>query len=200
MKAEAFAKMKIPFVTAGAISLLLVTVLSGRDAQLTAAERRDALRILRFLDQVEVSASAKKTAPAARLDFTESEFNAYVAYRIAAEKDPVMNELRLKLFDQNRIEGKIGIDLRGQNLPAVLKPQMNLYFEGVFETREGRIRLDFRQIYLDGQRIPSLVLDMIIFIASKLGKADAGSVHDWYELPPGIKDLKTAAGQVSVFY
>ncbi|MDP2916093.1 MAG: hypothetical protein Q8O91_11660, partial [Candidatus Aminicenantes bacterium] len=135
-----------------------------------------------------------------RMDFTESEFNAYIAYRIEAEKEPIMKELQLKLFDQNRIEGKICIDLRGQKLPAVLKPQMNLFFEGVFTTQDERIRLDFRKLFLDGQRVPNWVLEMIIYVASKLGKTDSGSVNDWYDLPLGLKDLKTTAGRVSVYF
>lgn len=175
-------------------------VLPGGGSEITAAERLDALKVIRFLDRIAADSLMKKAAKPGRMDFTESEFNAYIAYRIDTEKEPIMKELRLKLFDQNRIEGKIFIDLRGQKLPAVLKPQMNLYFEGVFTTKNEQVRLDFRKLFLDGQRVPNFLLDMIIYVASKLGKTDAGGVNDWYGLPLGVKDLRTTAGRVSIYY
>jgi hypothetical protein len=179
---------------------LLMAFPARAGSEWATAERLDALKVIRFLDKVEADGLMKKTAAPGRMDFTESEFNAYIAYRIEAEKEPIMKELRLKLFDQNRIEGKIFIDLRGQKLPAVLKPQMNLYFEGVFITKNRQVRLDFRKLFLDGQRIPNLVLDMIIYVASKLGKTDAGGVNDWYDLPLGVRDLRTTAGRISILY
>jgi len=181
-------------------ALAVLAALSPGAAEITSAERQAGLKVIRFLDKIETDALLKKKAMPGRMDFTEDEFNAYIACRIDAEKDPVMKELKLKLFDRNRIEGKIFIDLRGHKIPAVLKSTMNLYFEGVFATDRDRIRLDFHKLYLDGQRIPILVLDVIIYVAAKLGKADAGSIHDWYDLPPGVKDLKTTAGGVSVYF
>lgn len=192
-------KTKIPILPAMMAGLALLA-LPGRGTQISAAARLDALKVIRFLDKAAADSLMKKTVRPGRMDFTESEFNAYIAYRIEAEKEPIMKELQLKLFDQNRIEGKIGIDLRGQKLPAVLKPQMNLFFEGVFTTQDERIRLDFRKLFLDGQRVPNWVLDMIIYVASKLGKTDTGGVNDWYDLPYGVKDLKTTAGRVSVYF
>jgi hypothetical protein len=179
---------------------LLCLVLPGWGTEITPAERLDALKVIRFLDQVAADSLMKRNESPRRMDFTESQFNAYIAYRIASEREQIMKDLRLKLFDQNRIEGKIFIDLKGQKLPSVLKPQMNLYFEGVFTTDNGRIRLDFRKLFLDGQSVPIMLLDMIIFIASKLGQADAGRIGDWYELPLGIKDLRTTPGRVSIYY
>ena len=175
-------------------------VLPGGGSEITAAERLDALKVIRFLDRIAADSLMKIAAKPGRMDFTESEFNAYIACRIETEKEPIMKELRLKLFDQNRIEGKIFIDLRGRKIPAVLKPQMNLYFEGVFTTKNEQVRLDLRKLFLDGQRVPNFLLDMIIYVASKLGKTDAGGINDWYGLPLGVKDLRTAPGRVSINY
>jgi len=184
----------------GPLAWAALAILSAAAVEVTPAERLAALKINRFLVQVEANALLKKTARPGRMDFTEDEFNGYIAGRIEAEKEPVMKELKLKLFEGNRIEGKVFIDLRGHNIPAVLKSTMNLYFEGVFATNGGQVRLDFKKLYLDGQRIPLVVLDVIIYAAAKLGKADAGSIHDWYALPLGVKDLKTTAGRVSVYF
>jgi hypothetical protein len=192
-----FAKMRRPVI---AICGFLFVIASVRGAELTAEMRREALKIIRFLDQVEAESLMGKSGPPRKMDFTESEFNSYIAYRIAAEKENVMRELRLKILDRNRIEGKIFLDLKGQKLPALLKPEMNLYFAGVLDTREGEARLDFQKLFLDDQQVPLMLLDLVVYVAVKLGKSDPFSLHDWYALPPGIKDIQTGAGRISVYY
>jgi hypothetical protein len=44
------------------------------------------------------------------------------------------------------------------------------------------------------------MLDMIVFVASQLGKTDAASVSQWHPLPPGIRDIRTAEGRFTLFY
>jgi len=173
---------------------------AGRAGEMPAAARREALRVIRFLDKLEAESLLKKPSPLRRMDFTESELNSYIVYRIEMEKSNVMKELRLKLFEANRIEGKIFVDLRGEKLSAGLKPQMNLYFEGVLVTQNGQARLDFRKLFLESQSISPMFLDLVIFIASKLSKFEAGSILDWYALPLGIKDVRTGSGRIFVYY
>ena len=132
--------------------------------------------------------------------FTESEMNSYIAYRIASEKEELMKELRLKLFEENRIEGVILIDLTGQKLPSLLRSRMKLYFEGNFETQNGSIRLDFKKLFLEERPVPLMLLDMIIYVAARLGKTEATKINDWYELPSGIIDLRTGPGRLIVYY
>lgn len=192
-----FAKRRRPVIT---ICGLLCIIAAGRGGELTADTRREALKIIRFLDQVEADSLMRKPGPPRKMDFTESEFNSYIAYRIDAEKENVMKELRLKILDRNRIEGKIFLDLKGQKLPALLKPQMNLYFAGVLATRVGEARLDFQKLFLDDQQVPLMLLDLVAYVATKLGKSDPVSLHDWYALPPGIKDIQTGAGRITVVY
>jgi len=192
-----FVKMRRPVM---AVCGLLLAVAAGRGGELTADARREALKVIRFLDQVEAGSLMRKAEPPSKMDFTESELNSYIAYRLAAEKEGVMKELRLKILDQNRIEGKIYLDLQGQKLPPLLKPQMNLYFAGVLATRGGEARLDFQKLFLDDQQVPLMILDLVVYAAVKLGKSDPISLHDWYALPPGIKDIQTGAGRISVYY
>ena len=192
-----FAKMRRPVT---AICGLLFMIAAGRGGELTADARREALKVIRFLDQIEAGSLMGKSEPPRKMDFTESEFNSYIAYRIAAEKANVMKELHLKILDRNRIEGKIFIDLKGQKLPALLKPEMNLYFAGVLATRPGEARLDFEKLFLDDQQVPLMLLDLVVYVAVKLGKSDPVSLHDWYALPPGIKEIQTEAGKISVYY
>jgi hypothetical protein len=161
---------------------------------------QEAKRVVQALDRIHKESLARAGAPHEKMDFTESELNSYIAYRIASEKEEVMKELRLKLFEQNRIEGKIFIDLSGQKLPLMLKPQMNLYFEGNLEVQNGSIRLDFKKLFLEERQVPLMLLDMIIYVAAKLGKTDPTSINDWYELPFGIKDMRTSPGRVTIYY
>jgi hypothetical protein len=77
---------------------------------------------------------------------------------------------------------------------------MNFYFEGVLVIQDGKGRFDFRKLFLEGQEVPVIVLDMIIDIAARLGKSDAASIRAWVDLPYGIKDLKTREGGISLFY
>jgi len=177
-----------------------VAVLSAVATAVSADTLQEAKRVVEALDRIYKESPARAGAPLAKMDFSESELNSYIAYRIATDKEEVMKELRLKLFERNRIEGKIFIDLSGQKLPFQLKPQMNLYFEGNFEVQNGHIRLDFRKLFLEQQQVPLMLLDMIIYVAAKLGKTDPTSINDWYELPFGIKDMRTSLGRVTIYY
>lgn len=131
---------------------------------------------------------------------TESELNSYIAYRIEVERSDIMKELRLKLFDKNRVEGKIFIDLRGQDLPKVLRPEMNLYFDGTLEIEEGKVRLALKELFLEEQSIQPSVFDIIIYIGSKIEGEEPFSIGDWWELPYGIKNVKTENGKAIFYY
>ena len=186
-----------------ALVLLAALALSVRPApggELQAAARKQALKVLKALDSIQAESLSSKSPALRRSDFSEEEFNAYVAYRIDEEKEDVLRDLKLKLFGGNRVEGMAIIDLRRQNLPSFIKPRMNFYFEGVLVIQDGKGRFDFRKLFFEGQEVPLIVLDMIIDIAARMGKSDAASIRAWADLPYGIKDLKTREGGISLFY
>jgi hypothetical protein len=168
--------------------------------QVSAAVRKDAERVLRALDRIEAESLMKKGGALKRADFTEDELNAYIAYRIEAEREEVLRELVLKLFAGNRIEGKAFVDLSGARLPFGLKPRMNLYFEGTVVTQEGAVRIQFEKLFVEDQPMPLMLFDMIILAAAAIGKSEAVSINDWYELPYGIKEIKTVPQKVSLYY
>jgi len=121
---------------------------------------------------------------------TESELNSYIAYRIEVEQSDIMKELRLKLFTKNKIEGKIYIDLRGQELSDLLKP----------EAENSRVRLNLKSLYLEDQLIQPKILDAVIYFGSKIQGTEPFSMNDWIELPYGIKDVKTEEGRAIFYY
>jgi len=185
------------------VALLVALSLSGPPApgaEPQASVREQALKVLKALDRIQAESLTSRKPSLRRSDFSEGECNAYVAFRIEEEKEDVLKELRIKLFGENRVEGKAVVDLRRQNLPSFIKPRMNLFFEGLLLIRDGKARFDFRKIYLEGQEVPLLLLDIVIDIASRMGKTDAASIRAWVDLPYGIKDLRTRQGGLSLYY
>ncbi|MFW6129517.1 MAG: hypothetical protein ACOC6P_04650, partial [Candidatus Aminicenantaceae bacterium] len=128
------------------------------------------------------------------IDITESELNSYIAYRIEAEKEKVMKKLKLKFLDENQIEGRVFIDLQGAEIPRVLQPQMNLRFVAVLKIKDEKARLHLKRLFLEGLPVPGMILDLVIYIASKIDNEKVSSFGDWYELPYGIKDVKIREG------
>jgi hypothetical protein len=161
---------------------------------------QEALKVVNALHRIKVAQPRENKDPLRQIVITESELNSYIAYRIETEKEEIMKEFHLKLLENKKIEGKIFIDLTGQEIPKALQPQMTFYFAGKLEVEEDKVKLNIKKLFLEEQSIPVLVLDLIIYISSKLEGTEASSINDWYELPYGIKDIKTQPGQAVIFY
>jgi len=135
-----------------------------------------------------------------KIVITEKELNSYIAYRIETENEEIMKELRLKLFKRNKIEGKVLIDLKGQKIPEFIRPQMTLFFGGKLEVKKGKARLNIKDLFLEDQRLKPTILDVILNIASKIKDMEVSSMNDWYDLPYGIKDIKTNRHKATFYY
>jgi hypothetical protein len=167
---------------------------------LTAAMRKDAARIQDQLDRIAAEHAAGLKHPPRTVTFTEKELNAWIAALIEANREDVLRELALKLFADNRVEGKAFIDLSRASLPLGLKPKMTLFFAARVIVREGAARIEFERLFLEGQVIPIAVLEVMIAVASGLGKSDAALIKDWVALPDGLKDLRSRPGLVEITY
>jgi len=160
----------------------------------------EAQKVLNAIDNLILENQRPWSGPRREIVITESELNSYIAYRIETEKEEIMKELKLKLFEMNRIEAKIHIDLKGQEIPQFIRPEMDLYFAADLEVADGKVRLNLKEIFLGDQPIQPFVIDLIIAISSKLSNIEASSITDWYELPYGIKDIKTQKGEAVFYY
>ena len=160
----------------------------------------DAQRVLRIMEKIEKEGFRGPGAASRKEVISETELNAYMAYRIASEKEEIMKELRLKLLPGNRVEGKIFIDLSGRRVPVFVKPQMNVYFAGTLETEDSKVRVRFESLFLGEQRIQTALLDMILSVVSRFEKTEAVSIEGWYDLPYGIRRLEARTGELVVFY
>jgi len=160
----------------------------------------EARRVFKIIGQLEQELLNKNQQKLRSVVVQESELNSYFAYRIEAEKEEIMKQLHLIILKNNKIEGKIYIDLRGQKIPDFLRPEMNIYFAGKVEVNNGKGRILMKKLFLEDQSIQPQILDAILFIASKLQDYEPTSFYDWYELPFGIKDIKTKKQQAIFFY
>ena len=162
--------------------------------------RQDVDKILKAIEKVESETASGTKRSLEKISVDESELNSYIAYRIEEENERFLKELRVKLFKKNKIEGKILVDLRGENIPKFLRPQMTLYFGGKLEVKDGMVKLVLKDLFLENQRIDPNVLDFVIALTAKIEKYEIWSINDWYELPYGIKDIETQNHKAIFFY
>lgn len=157
-------------------------------------------KVFRLIEKIQVEQIEKDQKELRSVEITESEFNSWIAYRIETEKEEIMKELRFKVFKNNKIEGNIFIDLRGHKLPKLLRPEMNLYFGGVIEVKDKKAKLVMKELYLEDHSVQPKLLNLIIFFASKIQNTEVLSLNDWYELPFGIKEIRTKQGKALFYY
>ena len=180
---------------------VLLTASCKRDTQATSAySMEEAQKVLLTIDRIEMETLEPWTGAPRSITITESEFNSYIAYRIENEKEEIMKELRLKLLAGNKIEGKIHIDLRGQKIPSFIRPEMDVFFAADLITNNGSAKVDMKEIFLGDEPIKPMILDMAMAISARLRNEPATSLSDWYELPYGIKDIKTQKGKALFYY
>ena len=160
----------------------------------------EVIKVLKAIEKVEKGTVRRTKRSLEQISITESELNSYIAYRIEEENERYLKELRIKLFKKNKIEGRILVDLQGEDVPKFLKPQMTLFFGGELEAKDGKVRLILKDLFLEEQRIDPNVLDFLIAFVAKIGNYEVWSLKDWWELPHGIKDVKTQRGKATFYY
>lgn len=173
---------------------------SGHDSLEKNYSLKEVQKVLGLIGQIQQEQLKAHRGKLREVALSESELNSYIAYRIEVEQSDIMKELRLKLFGKNKIEGKIYIDLRGEEFSNLLRPEMNLYFDGVLETKDGMVKLDWKSLYLEEQPIQLQILDAVIYFGSKITGMEPFSMNDWFELPYGIKGVKTEEGRAVFYY
>lgn len=161
---------------------------------------KEALKVLNIIEKVQSEQNNLSKGKLRKVTVTESELNSYIAFRIETEKEEIMKQLNLHILVNNRIEGNILIDLRGQNLSGFLRPQMNIYFGGRVEVKDEKVRINIKKLFIEDVPIQPEILDVIIMIASKIENSEPTSLYDWYDLPFGLKDIKTQNGKAIFYY
>jgi hypothetical protein len=172
----------------------------GWSAELTPSMKKDAFKVKKELERIEVESLAGRKGPLKSVDFTETELNAWLAFRLDEEKEDVLQVLALKLFPENRVEGRAYVDLSRARLPLGFKPKFNLFFSARLLVESGAAKIEFTKLFLEGQQVSMLLLDLMITAASGLGKSDASAIKEWVLLPYGLKNLRIDTGRVRLYY
>lgn len=159
----------------------------------------EAERVVRAIGKIKAESPQPWNGPRG-IEINESELNSYIAYRIDKEHEEIMKLLRLKLFPNNKVEGMIHVDLRGQKAPSYIRPEMDIFFAADLLVENGAVKVDMKKLFVDNEPIKPYILDVIIAISAALQKTEATSLNDWYELPYGIKDVKTLKGKAIFYY
>lgn len=182
------------------ILTLLISAGFASASQLAPEVRARALKVMDLLRKAEAGHFDPSSLSSRRLVFSEDDFNAFVAYDLEVSKEEFVREVVLMLQDNNRVEGKILIDLGGRKGSDSLPSKFELFFAANFESQSGRIRIGMDSLYLGTQRIPVVFIDTVIAVVSRLQGIEPTSLDDWYALPYGIQKLDTRQGRVIVHF
>ena len=162
-------------------------------------QTKDALKVGHILKTIEkhtpVADGGERSA-----EVTEGELNAYIAWRLAREPEPLVRRLTVELLDDNRIQGVLQFDARALKLDTLLGEQLDFDFKGTLHTRNGAGRLDLIALKLCGQPVKPQVLDFVIHTASLMVHKETGGIADWYELPKGIKHILISRNKAVLYY
>lgn len=133
-------------------------------------------------------------------EVTELELNAYIEHRLAKEKNPHINSIKVNLLGNNHIRGKLRSDAQQLNLGVFFGNVLDFDFKGTLHTRDGKGRLDLSALQLNGQPVRPQMLDMIISAIARYNGTKPSSIGDWYELPKGIKRILVHKDKAVMYY
>jgi hypothetical protein len=160
---------------------------------------KDALKVRHILRTI-AEHPPRSDTQALSAEVTEKELNAYIAYRLAIEKEPVCDGLTVNLLEHNHVRGKIRFDAQRLSLDTLLGENLDFDFKGVFLTRDGAARIDLISLQLNGQPVNPQVLDFVIHTAGLVYRTESSGVDDWYELPKGIKRIQVNKANAVLYY
>ncbi len=153
------------------------------------------LKVINFLEEAASFWQEKGHFQDRMAEFSQDQVAAFFQH-ILSEGNPGLKSLRLKLVPGNRIEGWVVLDLRAQGL----RGDHNLYFEARIEQERRRVRLNFRSLYLETQRIQPEIINALIDLVAAARGLEARHLDDWYDLPEGISHIETRAGSLLIYY
>jgi len=159
----------------------------------------DALKVFKVIDMIE-TAGPPPGGVLRRVSIAERELNAYLDFRRRAEHWEMVTDVRLKLKDDQKVEGMFLLDLSGTKFASWLPRTATFYFGARLETAQGKARLRLDKLFLDQQAIQPAVVDLILMFASRRNSDVPSSLGEWVELPLGIRELRTSKETLTALY
>ena len=191
-------KIKNPIGLRGLCGLLLIlspVFLSGGIDQST----KDALKVAHVIKTIEQAPKAK-TGEERVAEISEREANAYIAWRLAKEKTPIVKHLTVKLLENSHVQGNIGFDASRLNLNTLLGNELNFDFKGVVQTREHEAKLHLIALSLGGYDVKPQILDYVIESAGMATGTKVSGIQEWYALPKEVKRVAIQKSKAIVYY
>ncbi len=166
---------------------------------LTPEEQARIQKVLQTIEMMERAALDPKPRALKQVILTEEELNAYIAYRLRTEPVEWLQELQLKLLNDNCIEGKAVFDLSQENLPNFIPKKAVFFFSALFQVKENKIYFEFKKVFLGSQELNLDFVSEIIKQIALAHNAVPEGLNRSYDLPFGIKDIKSRKG-LAIFY
>jgi len=190
--------MKIRYIYwLGVIVTLFLGPISVRGLD---AVTSDALKVKHILKTIESNQNKPgKTAPLSAT-ITQKELNNYFAYRLAREKNPLIKTIDVVLEADNRVRGKVHVNLEGIQLLNLFGTNLKFDFDGLLETHEGAGKLGLTSLLLNGEAVSPQSLDPVLFALASFYGHEPGSIEDWYELPHGIQHIQVSKAKAILYY
>ncbi|MCP2519709.1 hypothetical protein NLB65_01620 [Candidatus Aminicenantes bacterium AC-335-B20] len=176
---------KIKFI----LLLIIIPILFSSWAK---SENKEVIKVKEIIEKIKNN----KNTTTQEISVSENEINSYLDYRIRKENIKRLKKIKLKILNKNVIEGKATIQLENVNGSKIF----NIYFRGKIMIKNRYAKFDFEKLFLEEQPIPVNFLEFIIDYLSKLEGYEPLSIFSWYELPYGIKNIKTEKGKIIIYY
>ena len=160
---------------------------------------QNALKVAHILKKIEKKERRSATGGLTEI-VTETELNDYIDFRLAREKSSIFNRINVNLLAKNRVDGKLRMDAKSNNLSLIFGDVLDIDFKGVLYTRNGMARMDLSTLLLNGRSVAPEMLDFVIRTAAAANGAESGSIRDWYAMPKGIKRIKVENHIATLYY
>jgi len=179
--------------------LILLLLLPALNFNAAEYDREAAERVAAFLERI---SGPPSPSPFLReVTFSENECNSYLNLIHIPLNLPEVKHIGLAFAPENTISGEIQLDLQGNSyrlIPAGLR-KATIEFSGIFECSNYLGRFLLRELRVNGASFSPHLLDELMQTV-QLGQAEKKSLFDWYPLLPGLKQIRTDRGSVSLLY
>ena len=161
-----------------------------------------ATKFLTLFDELRAAEAGKGGAAAhVAFQFTDSEFNDYMKYALAATPRPGVNSVTVKIFPQNYVSTFTVVDFdaverwKPGTVPGVLRPVLNgrktLWVDYRFRVDNARITFTVEKAYYQNVRLPAfLVQELIKIVAAR--QPEKYDTSKPLPLPFGLRRLWTS--------
>ena len=170
--------------------------------------RRDAARLQAKIDRITKGPNLRGKA-AVSTPVTETEVNSYLRYELADRIPAGVTEPWVSILENGRLSGRATVDLQrvGQSRKSggMLDPfnfltgSLPVLVNGVLKTKNGVGTFAVESASISSVPVPVWMLQEIVSYYSKSESAPKGVAIDQpFELPNGIREIRTARGQATV--